>query len=85
MSYKIETHDYGVRLRNARKFVTQGHRVSERAGWVQRCEGARRRRRRDTYIQQAIEIRLRRKTVVKGSGGERGTTAVTCCGFLAFA
>lgn len=27
MSYKIETHDYEVRLRNARKFVTQGHRV----------------------------------------------------------
>lgn len=27
MSYKIETHDYGVRLKNARKFVTQGHRV----------------------------------------------------------
>eukprot|EP00904_Undaria_pinnatifida_P004305 jgi/Undpi1/13876/HiC_scaffold_9.g03527.m1 len=27
MSYKIETHDYEVRLRNARKFVTQGNRV----------------------------------------------------------
>lgn len=32
MSYKIETHDYGVRLRNARKFVTQGHRVRGLAG-----------------------------------------------------
>lgn len=28
MSYKIETHDYGVRIKNAKKFVTQGHRVS---------------------------------------------------------
>ncbi|CAM9902282.1 unnamed protein product, partial [Hapterophycus canaliculatus] len=27
MSYKIETHDYDVRLRNARKFISQGHRV----------------------------------------------------------
>ncbi|CAB1100869.1 unnamed protein product [Ectocarpus sp. CCAP 1310/34] len=27
MSYKIETHDYMVRLRNAQKFVKQGHRV----------------------------------------------------------
>eukprot|EP00752_Nemacystus_decipiens_P006913 g6207.t1 len=27
MSYKIETHDYGVRLKNAKKFVSQGHRV----------------------------------------------------------
>lgn len=29
MSYKIETHDYMVRLRNAQKFVKQGHRVRE--------------------------------------------------------
>lgn len=28
MSYKIENHDYQVRLKNARKFVTQGNRVS---------------------------------------------------------
>lgn len=30
MSYKIETHDYEVRLRNAKKFLKQGSRVRER-------------------------------------------------------
>lgn len=34
MSYKIETHDYDVRLRNARKFITQGHRVRKPDGSV---------------------------------------------------
>lgn len=29
MSYKIETHDYGVRLKNTKKFLTQGNRVRE--------------------------------------------------------
>lgn len=29
MSYKIETHDYEVRLKNAKKFITQGNRVRE--------------------------------------------------------
>lgn len=27
MSYKIDTHDYGVRIKNASKFLTQGNRV----------------------------------------------------------
>lgn len=31
MSYKIETHDYDVRLKNAKKFVSQGHRVGGRS------------------------------------------------------
>lgn len=30
MSYKIETHDYEVRLRNAKKFLKQGNRVRGR-------------------------------------------------------
>ncbi|CAM9600106.1 unnamed protein product [Choristocarpus tenellus] len=27
MSYKIEQHDYSVRIKNAQKFISQGHRV----------------------------------------------------------
>lgn len=28
MSYKIEQHDYGVRLKNTKKFLSSGNRVS---------------------------------------------------------
>lgn len=39
MSYKIETHDYEVRLRNAKKFLNQGNRVRGREGRERGGEG----------------------------------------------
>jgi translation initiation factor IF-3 len=38
MSYKIETHDYGVRLRQMIKFIEEGDRVSATISFSQRLE-----------------------------------------------
>lgn len=56
MSYKIETHDYDVRLRNAKKFISQGHRVRKLDGGAPRWGGGARRKHENREIQEVVKF-----------------------------